>query len=70
MEKTGPNIKFIFKGDGFLYNTIRIIMGTILEVGLKKRKASSIEKVFKTNIRENAGYTAPPHGLFLEEVKY
>lgn len=70
MEKTGPNIKFIFKGDGFLYNTIRIIMGTILEVGLKKRKASSIEKVFKTNIRENAGYTVPPHGLFLEEVKY
>ncbi|SHE82095.1 tRNA pseudouridine(38-40) synthase TruA [Alkalibacter saccharofermentans] len=70
MEKDGPRIKFVFKGDGFLYNTIRIIMGTILEIGTKKRKVSSIEEVFKTKTREKAGYTVPPHGLFLEEVKY
>ncbi|MBF7096186.1 tRNA pseudouridine(38-40) synthase TruA [Alkalibacter mobilis] len=70
LEKNGPYLKFIFKGDGFLYNSIRIIMGTILEIGMGKRKTSTINRIFEKKIREDAGFTVPPHGLFLEEVDY
>ena len=68
--KEGNMLKFSFVGDGFLYNMIRIIMGTLLEVGLKERKVSSIDEILETKVRSTAGKTIPAHGLFLEEVYY
>lgn len=57
-------------GDGFLYNMVRIITGTLVEVGLNKRIPDSIKDVVSSCNRENAGHTAPPSGLYLEEVYY
>lgn len=63
-------MSFTFIGDGFLYNTIRIIMGSLVEIGLHEKDLSHIDEVFEVNIRSKAGITMPPHGLFLEEVYY
>ena len=59
-----------FCGNGFLYNMVRIMTGTIIECGQNKRKPASIADVFASQDRTMAGYTAPAHGLFLEAVHY
>ena len=59
-----------FEGDGFLQNMIRILVGTLVEVGEGKREGSSIPTVLAAMDREKAGFTAPPEGLMLMEVKY
>lgn len=66
----GPILKIIFVGDGFLYNMIRILVGTLLEVGLGTRDVDSILKVYESGDRSLAGETAPAKGLFLTEVFY
>ena len=66
----GHLLKIEFTGDGFLYNMVRIIVGTLIEIGLGKRDISSVEAVFQSNNRELAGETAPAKGLLLEEVYY
>ncbi len=66
----GHLLKIEFTGDGFLYNMVRIIVGTMIEIGLGKRDISSVEAVFQSNNRELAGETAPAKGLILEEVYY
>lgn len=68
--KEGNMIKFSFIGNGFLYNMIRIIMGTLLEIGSGKKGSSYIDEIFEGKSREIAGTTAPAQGLFLEEVYY
>ncbi len=57
-------------GNGFLHNMVRIIVGTLVEVGLGKIKAESIPQILKSQVRENAGYTMPPQGLTLLNVEY
>lgn len=57
-------------GDGFLYNMVRIIVGTLIEIGMGKRKSSTIDSCFKNGIRQEAGYLVPPNGLFLKNVEY
>lgn len=57
-------------GNGFLYNMVRIIAGTLWEVGIGKREASSLTATIASQDRGQAGKTAPPHGLYLEEVFY
>ena len=57
-------------GNGFLYNMVRIISGTLVEVGLGKIEPSEIEKIIKSKKRENAGKTLPPEGLYLVNVEY
>jgi len=57
-------------GNGFLYNMVRIISGTLLEVGLGKIDPKDINKIIESGQRENAGKTLPAHGLYLVEVKY
>lgn len=59
-----------FEGDGFLQNMIRILVGTLVEVGEGKREGSSLPSVLSARDREKAGFTAPPEGLMLLEVKY
>jgi len=57
-------------GNGFLHNMVRIMVGTLVEVGLGKLKAEAIPEILKSEIRENAGYTMPPQGLTLLNVEY
>ena len=57
-------------GDGFLYNMVRIISGTLLDIGTGKLSEDVIDKVLTEKIRENAGTTLPPYGLTLIKVFY
>jgi tRNA pseudouridine38-40 synthase len=57
-------------GDGFLYNMVRTIVGTLVEVGVGKQRIDWPTEVLAATDRRKAGQTAPPHGLFLVEVKY
>lgn len=59
-----------FYGDGFLHKMVRILAGTLIEVGRGERKLESLEKAFASGRREDAGFTAPPQGLYLVEVFY
>lgn len=57
-------------GDGFLYNMVRIITGTLVEVGLGRRHPMELEAVIRGKDRQNAGHTAPPQGLYLARIYY
>lgn len=57
-------------GNGFLYNMVRIIAGTLLEVGLGKIKSEEIKDIIEQKNREKAGRTLPAHGLYLVKVEY
>lgn len=70
VERKGSILHFAFVGEGFLYNMVRIMMGTILEVAAGKIPLETIDEVFANKIRANAGATAPALGLFLDEVYY
>ena len=70
IRRDGPRVTLTFTGNGFLHNMVRILTGTLLEVGLGRREAESIETVFETGNRQLAGFTAPAQGLCLMEVKY
>lgn len=63
-------IKFIFIGNGFLYNMVRIMMGSLVEIGSKHKAPSYIDEILESKVRSIAGQTLPPQGLFLEEVYY
>ena len=71
MIKTiGDKIKIELTGNGFLYNMVRIISGTLVDVGLGKIKAEEIPCIIEVGDRSKAGKTLPAHGLYLVEVKY
>ena len=57
-------------GNGFLYNMVRIIAGTLVEVGLGKIEPEKITEIIQDGKRENAGKTLPPNGLYLVKVMY
>lgn len=57
-------------GNGFLYNMVRIISGTLVDVGLGKIKAENIPNIIDAKDRNLAGKTLPPYGLYLVEVNY
>ena len=57
-------------GNGFLYNMVRIIVGTLVEVGIGKIEPKEIKEIIKSQKRENAGKTLPPQGLYLVKVEY
>lgn len=63
-------IKIKITGNGFLYNMIRIIVGTLLEISTGEMDEQVIDKVFDTQNRELAGFTVPANGLFLEKIVY
>ncbi len=58
------------EGDGFLYNMVRTIVGTLVQIGLGNRPESWVAEVLAARDRRTAGRTAPAHGLFLVEVRY
>ena len=70
IKKNGPVIRFYFHGDGFLQHMVRILTGTLLEVGYGKRQPSEIKAILEARDRTAAGYTAPAQGLCLMKVDY
>ncbi len=70
INKKGDFIKFIITGDGFLYNMVRIMVGTLIEIGLNKREPEYIKYVIKSKDRTKAGKCVPSSGLCLKEVFY
>lgn len=70
LQQEGANLSITFRGDGFLYNMVRILTGTLLEVGLGERKAEDMPGILASLDRANAGRTAPAQGLTLVEVIY
>lgn len=69
-EKTGSVLEISFEANGFLQNMVRILVGTLIEVGLGKREPLSMIAVIEGKDRTLAGYTAPAEGLFLMQVSY
>lgn len=63
-------IRLYINGNGFLYNMVRIIAGTLIDIGKGKKDASCIEYALRSGDRTVLGKTAPPEGLFLKEVNY
>jgi tRNA pseudouridine38-40 synthase len=63
-------VEFVVRGDGFLYNMVRILAGTLIYVSEGKRTADDIKEAFRTGDREKAGKTLPPCGLYLNDVFY
>lgn len=70
IEQEEELIRFIFKGNGFLYNMIRIMTGTLLYAGIGKINPEDIKDIILSRDRERAGLTVPAQGLYLEEVYY
>lgn len=69
-SQDGPIVVIEVTGDGFLYNMVRAIAGTLVEVGLGKRSVESVAALIDEGQRASAGQTAPAHGLFLVQVEY
>ncbi|AIF42080.1 MULTISPECIES: tRNA pseudouridine(38-40) synthase TruA [Virgibacillus] len=69
-EKRGNEIEFIFRGSGFLYNMVRIIVGVLLDIGQGRRSPEDIEKLLEKKDRQLVGETVPPQGLYLWQVTY
>ena len=63
-------IEIAVSGDGFLYNMVRIITGTLVDIGRGKMAPEDMEKIIEAKDRTKAGHTAPPYGLYLAEVYY
>ncbi len=70
IEMKDKMIDILFYGNGFLYNMVRIMTGTLIEVGLGKISPDSVESILRGKDRSLAGYTAPSNGLFLYDVEY
>lgn len=69
VQSVGNEIRITATGEGFLYNMVRILAGTLIEVGRGERTAQSIPDLFGAK-REQAGFLAPAQGLCLQEVVY
>lgn len=70
LEQSNDTIWIEVTGDGFLYNMVRIIVGTLVEIGQGKRTAASVAETISSQDRRNAGHTAPAEGLYLKEIYY
>ncbi len=70
IEINGCQVKILVKGDGFLYNMIRIMVGTLFMVNEGKILPEDIDDIIKSKDRLRAGITAQAHGLYLNRVFY
>ncbi|MFI3214048.1 MAG: tRNA pseudouridine(38-40) synthase TruA [Eubacteriales bacterium] len=70
IERSGSEIVFTFTGNGFLYHMVRIMMGTLLEVGKGERAPEEVEMLLENGKREDAGALVPALGLALMKVTY
>ena len=70
IKQDGDRIYIDYEGNGFLYNMVRILTGTLVDVGLGKIKPEDIHEIIESKDRSKAGKTLPAHGLYLMEVYY
>ena len=70
IEYKDDYLTLTYHGNGFLQYMVRIMTGTLLEVGQGKRTPESVAELFETLDRSKAGFTAPARGLALVEVDY
>lgn len=70
IRRLGGEVQLRFTGDGFLYHMVRILAGTLLEVGLGEREAETMPAILEAKDRAAAGKTAPARGLILWDVAY
>ena len=68
--KENEKIIIELTGNGFLYNMVRIVSGTLIEVGIGKIAPNEITDIIKSGERDRAGKTLPPQGLYLVKVEY
>ena len=70
IRECGDEITFEVTGNGFLYNMVRIMVGTLYYVGIGKIAAEDIPEILTSGERDRAGKTMPPEGLYLKKVVY
>ena len=70
IEVERPEVQIVVIGSGFLYNMVRIIAGTLVEVGRGRFEPGVIDEIFKSGDRRMAGPTLPASGLCLEWIRY
>ena len=70
IEEKEREIQISYTGDGFLQQMIRIMTGTLIEVGNGCKRSEDIPHMLESKVRENAGYTVPAEGLYLKRVEY
>ena len=70
IARVGPELQITAVADGFLYHMVRILVGTLVDIGQGKLPTSEIQAIFEAGVRADAGQTAPPQGLCLMEVRY
>ena len=70
VTKEGDTIEIRISADGFLYNMVRIIVGTLIDVALKRISVPEVLDIINSGDRKNAGMTAPAEGLYLNRVVY
>jgi tRNA pseudouridine38-40 synthase len=63
-------LRIVYVGNGFLYHMVRILTGTLIEIGLGKREVASIATIIAKKDRSEAGYLVPAKGLCLEQIEY
>ena len=67
---TDDIIEIYFEAEGFLYNMVRMLAGSIIGAGLGQTSGEEVEELLTEKTREKHRFTAPPHGLFLYNVEY
>ena len=70
LDGEGPALDLVFEGNRFLMHMVRIMAGTLVEVGKGRYRAADLPAILEARDRRRAGITAPPHGLYLDEVWY
>ena len=70
IKKESNFFKFRISGKSFLHNQVRIMVGTLIQVGKEILKESDIKRIIQSKDRKNAGPTAPASGLYLEKIIY
>lgn len=70
VERDGDFVYFKVEADGFLYNMVRIMVGTLLFVSEGKIKSGELADIIQSKNRKRAGKTAPAQGLYLNEIYY
>ena len=69
VSRRGPLVVVGVEGNGFLWNMVRIMAGTLIDVGLGRTEPQRINEMLAARDRRAAGLTAPPHGLYLQWIK-
>ncbi len=69
-RKSGGRFDYVVEGSGFLYNMVRILAGTMLDIGMGRLEPGAMQKALESGRRGDAGPTAPAHGLTLVRVVY